>query len=425
MPADGSRNALIVAYFFPPLGGAGVQRVLKFVKYLPEHGYAPVVVTTRSRDYPARDPTLLAEVPAGTPILHASDPPLLRWGARGLDYLGLDGLRALAAWPDDAAAWIPAATVVALRAIKRHRASVIFSSAPPFSAHLVAWAAARASGLPWVADFRDEFSANPHSESRTGFVDRLSVPLERRIVRDAARVVTVADYFAIAGSPPQSDRRVTLVNGVDAADVPDVAVNGASDRFRLSFVGTLYGERDLAPVASALGALAAQGAIDPTRCELRIVGNMWLHRQPDAGLVPVVSTGYVSHQEAVAEMQGASVLLFYAPDSSPAPSGKIFEYLACERPILCVARRDNLAYRLVDDWSAGLGAEPGDSAQIESAIAALYSGWESGGLGTPAGLRARVMASYSRRQLAAELAAVLDDAVAAGAPWSDAPASRA
>jgi glycosyltransferase involved in cell wall biosynthesis len=414
MSARASRNVLVIAYYFPPLGGAGVQRVLKFVKYLPENGYKPIVVTTRASDYAAKDPSLRAEVPADTPILRAADPRVLRWGAMGLDYLGLARLRALAAWPDGAAAWIPGATVCALRAVRRHRPEVIFSSAAPFSAHLVAWLTARATGIPWVADFRDEFSANPHSESRTDLVQRLSVPLERRLVADATRVVTVADYFEIEGLPAQSGRRVTLVNGVDPDDVPHGSQNGTPDRFRLSFVGTLYGDRDIAPVTSALRALAARGEIDPSRCELRIVGNMWLRQQPDAGPVPVVSTGYVSHAEAVAEMQDATVLLFYAPGSSPAPSGKIFEYLACERPILCVARRDNLAFRLVEEWSAGIGAETSDSAQIESAIAALYSRWERGELGPVPGLRDKVMARYSRRRLATELATVLDQAVESG-----------
>jgi glycosyltransferase involved in cell wall biosynthesis len=424
MPGDSARKVLVLAYFFPPIGGAGVQRVLKFVKYLPEHGYEPIVVTTRSRDYPAMDASLLAEVPAGTPVLSASDPRLLRFGALGLDYLGLTGLRALAAWPDEASAWIPAATICALRAIRRHRPSVIFSSAPPFSAHLAAWAAARATGLPWVADFRDEFSANPHSETRTDLIQRISIPLERRLVSDAARVVTVAEYFAIEGATAQSDRRITLVNGVDAADVPDVPRDGLPDKFRLSFVGTLYGERDLAPVVAALRALAARGTIDPSRCELRIVGNMWLREDPDAGAVPVVSTGYVAHRDAVSEMQEATVLVFYAPDSSPAPSGKIFEYLACERPILCVARHDNLARRLVDEWSAGRGAEPSDVEQIASAIAALYAQWETGDLSAPAGLRAKVIGRYSRRRLTAELAAVLDDAVADWVARPEAAASR-
>jgi glycosyltransferase involved in cell wall biosynthesis len=418
------RTVLVVAYFFPPLGGAGVQRTLKFVKYLPEYGYRPVILTTGSRDYPASDATLLAEVPAGAAVVRARDPAILRWAALGFDYLDLRELRALASWPDGAAAWIPAATVSAIRCVRRHRPSVILSSAPPFAAHLVAWMTARAVGLPWVADFRDEFSANPHAEQRTDLVHRLNKLTEQRAVADAARVVTVADYFAIERAPEGSARRVTVVNGVDDADLGAPPAEPHSDRFRLSFVGTLYGDRDLAPVAASLRRLAERGAVDPSRCELRVVGSMWLQQAPDAGPIPVVETGYLDHAAALREMQHATVLLFYAPESSPAPSGKIFEYLAVERPILCVARRDNLAYRLVEEWSAGCGVEPSAADAIDSAIAELYRLWDAGGLSAPTGARRRVLERYSRRTLTGELATVLDAAIGAGPPWNGRPASR-
>ncbi|MGN6868512.1 MAG: hypothetical protein ACTHMY_08920 [Solirubrobacteraceae bacterium] len=412
------RTVLLLTYFFPPLGGAGVQRTLKFAKYLPEFGYRPVIVTTKARDYPASDPTLLAELPGDVPVLRARDPALLRWATLGFDYLDLAGPRAVVSWPDGGAAWIPAATASALRAVRRHRPSVILSSAPPFASHLVAWMTARTTGLPWVADFRDEFSANPHAEGRTSWIDRVNRLTERRVIADAAGVVTVADYFVIEEAPLGSPRRVTVVNGVDAADLAEPSVAPDPGRFRLSFVGTLYGDRDLAPVASSLRRLAAAGTIDPARCELRIVGSMWLPAAPDAGPVAVIETGYVDHATALREMGSATVLLFYAPTSSPAPSGKIFEYLASERPILCVARRDNLASRLVEEWSAGRAAEPDAPQDIDAAIAALYRRWEAGDLPAPVGTRGRVLERYSRRTLTGELAAALDAAIEAGPPTS-------
>ena len=201
------RTVLVVAYFFPPLGGAGVQRTLKFVKYLPAYDYGPVVLSTAARDHPAQDPTLVSDVPPGTALVRARDPSPLRRARVGFDFLGLSLLRELAGWPDESAAWIPAALVGALRMIRRHRPQVIFSSGPPFSAHVVAWLASRQCRLPWVADFRDEFTANPHAEGRVGRVQRLSATLERRAVGDATRVVTVADYFQIEGAPSQDPRR--------------------------------------------------------------------------------------------------------------------------------------------------------------------------------------------------------------------------
>ncbi len=411
-----TRTVLLLAYFFPPLGGAGVQRTLKFAKYLPEYGYRPVVVTTRSRHYPASDPTLLAELPGTVPVMRARDPAMLRWATLGFDYLGMAGPRAVVSWADGAAAWIPAATVLALRATRRHRPSVILSSAPPFATHLAAWTTARRTGLPWVADFRDEFSANPHAEGRTTLIDRLNRWTERRVIADAAGVVTVADYFMIEQAPPGSPRRVTVVNGVDEADLPDQTAAPPSDRFRLSFVGTLYGDRDIEAVVGSLRRLTAAGTIDPDRCELRIVGSMWLREAPDAGPVPVVQTGYLDHLAALREMESATVLLFYAPGSSPAPSGKIFEYLASERPILCVARRDNLAVRLVVEWSAGLAAEPDSPRDIDAAIAQLYRRWENDDLPATRGTRRRVLERYSRRMLTGELAAALDAAIELGPP---------
>jgi glycosyltransferase involved in cell wall biosynthesis len=409
-----SRKVLVISYFFPPLGGAGVQRTLKFVAYLPENGYEPLVLTTRARDYPAKDASLLADLPAGTLVVRTPDPRALRLATLGFDYLRLNRLRALAAWPDEASAWIPAATIAAVRLVHRHRPAVIYSSAPPFSAHVVGWLASRLTGTPWVADFRDEFSANPDAEGRTGLVVRMNAALERRVVAGATKVVTVADYFEVHGAPPKSEKRVTIVNGVDPADVGHATDPGESDVFRLSFVGTLYGDRDLGTVAAALRALAARGEIDPGRFQLRLVGNMWLRELPDAGSVPVVSTGYVEHETALTEMREATVLLFFAPGSSPAPSGKIFEYLACERPILCVADRANLASVLVAQWEAGQAVQPTDERAIAVAVARLYREWERGLLIAPRGARENVLERYSRRALTGELAEVLDEAIATG-----------
>jgi glycosyltransferase involved in cell wall biosynthesis len=408
-----SRKVLVIAYFFPPLGGAGVQRMLKFVKYLPEYGYQPVVVSTRSVSYPARDTSLLAELPPATALIRARDPELLRRARLAFDYLDLPHLRALAGWPDEAAAWIPAACAAAVRAVRRHRPVVIVSSSPPFSAHVVASTVSAAAGLPWVADFRDEFTANTRAPWRTKLTQRLNAMLERRVIARASSVVVVGDYFELVDLPART-RRITIANGVDESDLYGPAPPPAHERFRLSFVGTLYGDLDMAPVTSALKALAARGEIDQSLCELRLVGNVWLADRPDAGAIPVVHTGYVEHAEAIAEMKGATLLVLYVPATSPAPSGKLFEYLASGRPILCVTRRDSLAFRLVEEWGAGRSAEPGDQGAIESAIAELYRRWESGNLRAPEGVRSRVLERYSRRRLAGKLADVLDAAIALG-----------
>ena len=401
-----ARRVLIIAYYFPPLGGAGVQRTLKFVKYLPQFGWRASVVSTRSRLYPSRDPDLTREIPADTRVVRAPALPVARYAAIVLHKLGLMRLKAYVSWPDGGLGWAPAAFVAALREARRERPDVIYSTSAPYGGHLAALAVHRLTGIPWVVDFRDEWAADDHDPNRPRVLAWLNGRLERAIRRNAAQTVVVADYFRLAGDGP----RVTITNGVDPADVPEADGTPPDDRFRLTYVGTVYGTIDLAPVVTALERLIAGGEIAPEEVELRIVGGIWLpgFSVPDG--VPLTQSGYVGHDEAIAEMRRATALLLYRPASSLAPSGKIFEYLAAERPVLCVTRPENLAAQLVADWHAGAVAHPGDDRAVEDALRSLFRRWRAGDLAAPHGTRARVLERFSRRELTRQLAEVLDAA---------------
>ena len=201
-----------------------------------------------------------------------------------------------------------------------------------------------------------------------------------------------------------------IVNGVDDEDLPVGDVGPVPGRFVLAYVGTLYGIRDPGPVLAALAALADRGAIDRERVALRLVGSMWLEGfQPPTG-IEVEVTGYVDHVRAVAEMCRATALLLYVPGTSLAPSGKLFEYLASGRPLLCIANERNLASRLVREWGAGVVADPDDREAIEQAILELWRRWEADGLPRQDDVRERTLATYSRRATAAQLAEVLEQA---------------
>lgn len=401
------RRVLVLAYFFPPLGGAGVQRTLKFVKYLPEHGYRPTVITTRSRRYGILDETLAAEIPAGVRVLRVADIPLPTWAAGVLRRLGLHRAASVLSWPDISLGWAVAATISALREIRRNRPDVILTTSPPVSAHLAGWWLRRLTGVPWVADFRDEWATNLGAAVEPAPRRTLTRWVEPRLAAAAASVVVVADYFRIAGAP----RRLTVPNGVDESDVPAAAPEAPDGEvFRIAHVGSVYADRDCRPVLDALGRLAADGRIERDRVELRVVGTVWIEDLAQRSPVPLVQTAYVDHPRAIAEMRGASTLLLYVAPGSLAPSGKLFEYLACERPILSVAHPDNLAHRLVEEWGAGRSADPDDPEAIDAAILDLYERWREGRLGPVVGARERVLERYSRRRLTGELARVLDDA---------------
>ena len=418
MTGEPRRRVLVLAYFFPPLGGGGVQRTLKFVKYLPDEGFESIVLTTGPSWTPLKDPGLRADVPPGTVVIRAREIPLqlVRWGLQRV-LLGLGRsprVVSVIGWPDEVAGWVPAATWHAMRAIHRHRPDLIYSTSSPVSAHLVALIASRVSGIPWVADFRDGWMRNPQDVRQPRPLARLSTRLEQAIVRRARSVVIVDESVELLGIDPGDPRLVLIRNGVDDDDVPPAQAHKPGARFRISYVGALYGARNAAPVFAALRALIDRGAIDRADLEVRLVGLASL--KPDANLdqLPVVRVGYVDHGAAMAEMAGADVLLLYAPSINRGPSGKIYEYLVSGRPILCVAGRDNFAFRLVDELGAGRCAEPTDQPAIERAIEELYGAWKNGGLAVDPEVKAEALRRYSRRRLTAELATVLRTALPQG-----------
>lgn len=404
------RRVLVLAYYFPPVGGAGVQRTLKFVKYLASLGWDATVVSTRSKAYAARDASLVEEVPHSTHVTRSAALPLARYVGIALYHLRLMRLRAFVLWPDGGLGWMPFAFIAAMRAARRDRPDVLFSTSSPYGSHLVALLVARLTGLPWVADFRDEWASNPYLTDQPRLLAGLSERAELAITSHATRVVVAADYFNLAGLTDADPRRVEIVNGVDDADLPPHPEAPSSDRFVLSHVGSIYEIRDPTPALRALARLVADGVLPGDCVEVRLVGNLWIPGFTPPSGITVSTTGYVEHALAIEEMASATALLLYVPGGDLAPSGKLFEYLASGRPLLCLAPRENLASRLVEEWNAGIVADPDDEAAIGDAILELWRRWEEDGLPDQKEVRARVLERYSRRSNAARLARVLEEA---------------
>ena len=402
-------RVLVLSYFFPPLGGAGVQRTLKHVKYLPAAGWEPTVVTTRSSWYPAKDPSLARDIPPGTPVLRAADPGALRLATMAASRLG--PLAQVTGWPDESAAWIPGAVRAAVRAARRERFDALYSTCSPLSAHLAAMAVRRATGLPWVADFRDEWAENPYAE-RIAPVAALTRRAEAAVRERADTIVVAAEHYVVGGRGPDDPKRVTITNGADPDDMPDLAPTPRNDRLRLVFTGTVYEDIDCAPVLAALRRLSADGRIDPAKVEFRLVGNVWVRELEDAGPVEVVRTGYVDHARALEEMAGADVLVVHVSPASRHTPAKTFEYLATGRPVLCVTHPESLSHRLVDELGAGWAVDPRDGAGVEHAIEDAYRRWSAGDLATRPEVREQALRRHGRDVLARQLAGVLERAAA-------------
>ena len=414
--ATSRSRVLMFAYYFPPLGGGGVQRTLKFVKYLPAEGFDPIVVSGGERGFFLRDTSLSEEVPAGTPVLRARALPLqqAQWKVDGLLRRARlpTGLVNEILWPDGLIGWLPSAVWRGLRAVREHRPQVLYSTALPMTAHLAAMIVHRLTGLPWVADFRDGWTLDPVS-GRTSVrsLARARAKLERSVISRVSYVTVVDESIQLLGLPSGDPRRVVISNGVDPDDLNAMpssrAARPASDRFCLSYLGSLYGPRDAGPVFAAIRELIASERLDPVCFELRIIGHASLNGARLDSL-PVTFLDYMDHSRAITEMSRASALLFYQPPSSSGSSGKIYEYLTSGRQVLCVAHPDNLAYRLVEELGAGVCADARDSAAVAEAIESMVADWQRGGtLAVDASVRTEVLRRFSRPRLTADLAEVL------------------
>jgi glycosyltransferase involved in cell wall biosynthesis len=402
------------AYYFPPLGGSGVQRTLKYVKYLPEHGFQPLVITGRPRWFSGlADEALLREVPPSAVVVQAPTIPF--------DYVQgkVDGLLRRvgiasrlvrgALWPDPLVGWIPAAVWRALRMIREHQPSILYSTSLPASSHLAALIVHRLTGLPWVADFRDALTYDPDPVYTYYHPPRrIYAALERRVVQEARYTTVACESIDLFGLGRDDRRRRLIPNGVDLQDIATEPGPSTipTDRFRLSYVGTLYGARNGGPVFDAVRALVSRGVIDPARFEIRVVGNA-VSASTDDLPVPLTFTGFVDHHTAVAEMLGSTALFFHAPPHVPGVSGKIYEYLTSGRPVLCVANPNNAAYGLVQELGAGECADVRDPASVEAALTRLVTQWQDGGLPPLEDVRREAIKRYSRAKLAGDLAELL------------------
>ncbi|HET7685938.1 MAG TPA: glycosyltransferase [Candidatus Limnocylindria bacterium] len=397
------RRLLVVAYFFPPVGGVGVERTLKHVEHLPTHGWQPVVVAPANSGYRLVDPATEARIPPGTEVhrVRTVEPAHLRRAVGRL--VGRGGSRptapattaspeagtggllgrvrdaANAAWgatipllffPDEQVAWLPGAVAAGVAAHQAEPVDAIYSSSPPVSGHLAAGRIARRIGRPWIADFRDPWIGN-------AFARRLPAPhraaqrrMERWIVEQADRVVlataAIRDAFATR-YPDREGRLVHLPNGYDLADLGGEPAAPRDDgTFRLIYAGSVYGDRELGILLDGVELLLTRRPELRERLRIEFVGwmseaNLSLAARRLPALDPVVRhTGFVRRAEAIARQRGADaglVLIAAGEGRDAVATGKLYEYLGLDLPVLAVVPPGEVR-RILGELDWGVVADP-------------------------------------------------------------------
>jgi glycosyltransferase involved in cell wall biosynthesis len=403
-------KVLIVALYFPPAGGAGVQRPLKFATHLPDLGFETHVLAPDDPKWLDRDET--QPLPPRAIVHRARNigPAARRPGEELYHRSGLDRLAAqgrLSARrllvPDASVLWNVTAIPAALRIVRRAGIDVVLTTSPPGSVHLVGAAAKRLGGVRWVADLRDSVAAHPHR--------RRAVRGERRLARLIARradlVVCASEAIAAEMRALSPTARVEVVeNGCDFEDFAGLDYQPGS-RLRITHTGRFFGWRNPRPFLEAL----ARGPADVVA---RFVGDF---RGADREYGEKLGLGSrlelvppVPRTEALALQRDSEALLLLIPEAEGRGrgvlSGKVFEYLAAERPILAAVPPDGAAARLLRDLGAATIVAPDDVDGLVIALEDLVRRWKAGELdGAPLGEDAR--RRLSRRARVEELAGLL------------------
>lgn len=403
------RRVLFISYYFPPEPGGGVQRSAKFVKYLPQFGWQPTVVTIDASLRAESDPTLLQGLD-GAEIVRTR-PSALPAGLmrRRLVRGALD--RVLV--PDSQITWKPEARRAIRRLAERERFDAIYTTCKPFSVAGLGREMQRELGVPWVLDFRDLWSGNPRFEAE------MLTPMHRRAHEKAEREALAAcDYFLATSpsslqqivdkAPRLRNRSDWIPNGFDPDDFASARPERTPDGpMRVVYTGACY--PPYSPEAS-FGMLRDWSARSGRPFELHYAG---LHEEAFAqaavrsGIGDTLRRhGHLDHAGSIALMRGADLLLMFLPDVAEARGwipGKLYEYLAAGAPIFCVAGPGD-ATAIVIESRAGVVIGP--TAQAEG-VAALDALWRRRAEPQPP-RAADVIARFNRRAHAARLAEILD-----------------
>ena len=418
-----SRRVLILAYFYPPLAGGGVHRVLSFTRYLPAEGWDCTVVCAGEDDYWVRDDSLVA--PANTEVLRVSGGSALsallkakRGGGSGRrSGKSFAPLRRLGDWfllPDSYTGWARRAEAVAAERLATGDIDVLLTSSPPDSTHLAGRALAERFHVPWVADFRDPWIGLHFRTPPTAWHRARQAAFERRVLERADLTLTASrTHLETLGrsSGARARRAAHLPNGYEPFSVR-APVEVDSAHFRLAFTGTLSLMQDAATLLEALRLLLER--VPAARATLRVdlagpYDTDYEARAAALGLADVVEFhGPLAHAESRALQRRADALLLWKPWGTGYATmvpGKLYEYLDSARPIIALLPAGDEAATFVRE-AGGVRTEPGDAAGLARALETMYTTWKQQGRAEDA--RLARLDGHARPRLAGELARMLD-----------------
>jgi len=459
------KKVLIITYYWPPSGGSGVQRWLKFVKYLRKFDWEPVVYTPLDPERMATDCSLEKEIPQGVEVLRTKiiEPyslyklftgkkagkikPGFISGGGGKERLSLF-IRSNFFIPDPKMLWINSSACYLKKYLAQHQVDAIVSTGPPHSMHLIARKVSKAADIPWVADFRDPWTKmyNFKYMGYSTVVESIHKKLEKKVLLDANAVVTVTNTIAAEFEQIINDNRVgeniggnmsvgnksnnaatgkdnesvapkrvhVITNGFDPADFSDVKVD-PEEGFTITYTGLFVKTQNPTILWKILGERCISDVKFANDLKIRLIGHT------DSSIIAsinengldnnLLSMEYMSHAKVVEWQRKARVLLLAGgrePESKGILTGKFFEYMAAARPILGFGPKQGDMDIALEESGCGTMFDYQDSEGVASFIEEQYQLFKEGKILTVQG----TIDLYSRIELTRKMANVLNSVIA-------------
>ena len=422
-------KVLIITYYWPPAGGPGVQRWLKFVKYLPDFGIEPVVYIPENPTYPLIDEGLLKEVNPNVTILKQKITEPYAWASafsKNSTKKISSGiiphkkkqsfLQRIMLWvrgnlfiPDARVLWVKPSVAYLSKYIKEQGITTVITTGPPHSLHLIGLRLKELHSIKWIADFRDPWTTIGYHKALklSASAAKKHKDLEKKVLNSADTVLvtsptTKAEFEALTTKPI-----AVITNGYD---VETIARQPLDEKFTIAHIGSFLSERNPKMLWQALAELIVEEPDFNNDFQLKLIGavsNEVLEAINQYGLSKYVNMlGYVSHSEAVSEQRKSQVLLLVEIDSEDTKCiipGKLFEYMVSERPTLAIGPHGADFAGIIQTTNTGVFATYEDKEKIKNTIKNYFNQYKEGNLKShPIGLQ-----QYSRKNLTGQLAQLL------------------
>ncbi len=428
------KKVLIITYYWPPSGGSGVQRWLKFTKYLRKFGWEPVIYTPENPEAPATDESLHKDIPEGIEVIQrpiwepysfykrfTGQKKEARVGTGFLAEEKKPGLaEKIAVWirgnlfiPDARKYWIKPSVRFLTSYLKAHPVDTIVSTGPPHSMHLIAMGVRNKTHIPWLADFRDPWTEIDFYDELmlSKWADRKHHKLELEVLNHSDRITVVSPTMKKEFEVMASKQVDLLTNGFDDEDYTDEYFE-PDKKFTLAHIGTMVQSRNPIVLWEALSGLKKTNPELIQHFRFKLIGKVDISILETAKEYKLDSLlekiDYVPHDEVIRQQRQSQVLLMILNNTRNAKgilTGKFFEYMAAKRPIICIGPSDSDTAKILKELDVGYVVGFEDVGKMKEVLIKLYDAYTK----NEDFIEQININRYSRRSLTERLASILNE----------------